>query len=113
LKRKFRLTRSKDIQRVRQYGKNYAHPLIVLLVSPNDLELTRFGITAGRSVGNAVQRNRSKRLLRAAVNTLFDNISRGFDVVLIARKAVLEVNYQQVEGALKGLLQQAGLLGSD
>jgi len=98
---------------VRQYGKNYAHPLIVLLVSPNDLELTRFGIAAGRSVGNAVQRNRSKRLLRAAVNSLFDNISRGFDVVLIARKAVLEVNYQQVEGALKGLLQQAGLLGSE
>jgi ribonuclease P protein component len=95
---------------VRQYGKNYAHPLIVLLVFPNDLEWTRFGITAGKSVGNAVQRNRSKRLLRAGINSLFDNISNGYDVVLIARQALLEANFQQIEGALSGLLGQAGLL---
>jgi ribonuclease P protein component len=81
----------------------------VLFVFPNDLEWTRFGITAGRSVGNAVQRNRSKRLLRAGINSLFDNISRGYDVVLIARKTLLEANIKQVEGALKGLFQQAGL----
>ena len=113
MERRFRLTRLKDFQRVRQYGKNYAHPLIVLIVAPNNLEWARFGITAGRSIGNAVQRNRSKRLLRAAVNTLLINISSGYDVILIARRALLEANYQQVEGALKDLLQQAGLLNSE
>ena len=109
MKRRFRLTRSKDIQRVRQYGRNYAHPLIVLFVFPNNLEWTRFGITAGRSVGNAVKRNRSKRLLRAGIISLFDNISRGYDIVLIARKTLLDANFQQVEGALISLFQQAGL----
>jgi ribonuclease P protein component len=110
VKRKFRLSKSTDFQRVRRLGKSYAHPLIVLIVLTNQEEQTRFGVTAGRSVGNAVRRNRAKRLIRAALNPHLDSIASGWDVVLIARRPIVEAGYQQVAQAISELLKRAGLI---
>jgi len=111
VKRKFRLTRSTDFQRVRRLGKSYAHPLIVLIALPNELDhQSRIGIAAGRSVGNAVRRNRAKRLLRAAMQSYLSSLMSGWDLVLIARRPLAEVKYQQAQNALESLLHRAGLL---
>ena len=64
MNRRYRLTNSSDFQRVRRTGTSFAHPLAVLIVSPGNVAETRFGFTAARSLGNAVRRNRAKRLLR-------------------------------------------------
>jgi ribonuclease P protein component len=114
VKRNFRLTRSIDFKRVRNAGKSYAHPLVVLVASAaheNDQEAlsTRVGVTAGRSVGGAVERNRAKRLLREAMRSLLPGIRPGWDLVLIARQALSGATYQQVCDALTQLLQRAGL----
>jgi len=77
VKRRFRLTRSTDFKRVRSSGKSYAHPLVVLYVTPSDGPGTRVGVTATRTVGNAVRRNRAKRLLRAAMADLMPEIGSG------------------------------------
>ncbi len=56
---------SHDFQRVYQKGKRYDGVLITAFVLPNKLAHNRFGITASRkALGNAVQRNRARRLLR-------------------------------------------------
>ena len=111
MKRKFRLTRSTDFQRVRRLGKSYAHPLIVLIALPNDLdEHSRIGVAAGRSVGNAVRRNRAKRLLRASLKPFLSSLMSGWDIVLIARRPLSEVKVQQAYDALAVLLRRAGLL---
>jgi ribonuclease P protein component len=111
VKRKFRLTRSTDFQRVRRLGKSYAHPLIVLIALPNELDdQSRIGIAAGRSVGNAVRRNRAKRLLRAAIQPYLSSLMSGWDLVLIARRPLAEVKYHQAQNALASLLHRAGLL---
>jgi len=81
MKRKFRLTRSTDFKRVRRFGKSYAHPLVVLISQPNELNISRFGISAGRSVGNAVHRNRAKRQIRESLRPLLPSIKSGWDVV--------------------------------
>ena len=54
VQRTFRLTRSQDFKRVRQSGKSYAHPLIVLIAQANDEMKVRVGVAAGRTVGTAV-----------------------------------------------------------
>ncbi len=110
MKRSFRLVRSKDFQRVRQFGKSQAHPLVVLLALPNSLASTRFGVAAGRTVGKAVQRNRAKRLLRAALQPYLDNVVPGWDVVLIARRGMAEATFWQTQAALENLLHRARLL---
>jgi ribonuclease P protein component len=56
---------SQDFQKVYRQGKRYDGVLITAFVLPNNLSHNRFGITASRkAIGNAVQRNRSRRLLR-------------------------------------------------
>jgi ribonuclease P protein component len=108
--RKFRLTRSTNFKRVRRYGKSHAHPLIVLIALPNQAENTRFGVAAGRSVGNAVQRNHAKRLLRHAIQQVLPIVKPGWDIVLIARRTMAEATFQQSVTALVNLLGRAKLL---
>ena len=68
------------------------------------------GVTAGRSVGGAVQRNRAKRLLREAMRTLLPSLCADRDVILIARQPLLNATYQQALVALSGLARRANLL---
>jgi ribonuclease P protein component len=110
VKRRFRLTRSVDIKRVRRSGKSYAHPLVVLYGLKSDQAGIRVGVGAGLAVGNAVKRNRAKRLLRAAMNELLPNTALGSDLLLIARPMLLKSDTQQTLVMLSNLLERAGLL---
>jgi len=112
VERRFRLTRSQDFQRVRRSGKSYAHPLLVLVASGNDGPDIHVGVSAGRTVGTAVKRNRAKRLLRVAMQGLVRSVEPGWDIVLIARPALVTADYLDVRHALIGLLSRARLLPS-
>lgn len=59
---------------------------------------------AGRKVGKAVQRNRSRRLLRAAWSQIADRAEEGTDVVLVARRNILEIGSAEVAGEISTLL---------
>jgi ribonuclease P protein component len=110
MNRRYRLTSTIDFKRVRRNGNSYAHPLTVLVANPNNRSASRFGITAGKALGNAVHRNRAKRLLREALRPHLSIISGGWDVVLVARPALLEADWPEIREAVVGLLRLAGLL---
>jgi ribonuclease P protein component len=126
VQRKFRLTRSEDFKRVRRSGKSYAHPLVVLIVqarekrstavspdfseAPVDQQRVKVGVAAGRTVGTAVYRNRAKRLLREAMRPLIPQIASGFDLILIARPALVTASLEETRQALLTLLQRAQIL---
>jgi len=111
MERQARLRRSIDVRRVYDEGRSWAHALLVLVARPNGLDYCRVGVTASRRVGNAVARNRAKRLLREAARRLYSRFEGGWDVMLVARASVLKVKEPQVEEALASLLNQAGLSG--
>jgi ribonuclease P protein component len=110
VKRRFRLTRSTDIKRVRRSGKSYAHPLVVLYVLKSDRIDTHIGVSAGLAVGNAVKRNRAKRLLRAAIADFLPDIPPGYDLLLVGRSQLSSVRLQPTRDAITGLLKRASLL---
>jgi len=110
VKRRFRLTKSNDIKRVRQLGKSYAHPLIVLIALRNQRDTSRFAVIAGRSTGNAVKRNRAKRWIREAVRPLIPNIEPGWDIIIVARRPITNANFQICQSALNDLLNRAQLI---
>jgi ribonuclease P protein component len=105
-----RLRRSAELKRVRQQGAGYRHPLAVLVILPNDLGISRFAFVASRRVGNAVQRNRARRLLREVVRLHMFQIEAGWDCVCIAREATPEAAYAEVETAVLHLLARSKLL---
>lgn len=104
-----RLRRPEDFRKVWSEGRSWAHPLFILWALPNHLNRTRIGITASRKVGNAVARNRARRLLREAARHTYRGISVGWDIVLVARSALLRAKMSQVEAALRTMIARASL----
>jgi ribonuclease P protein component len=113
VQRKFRLTRSEDFKRVRQDGRSYAGPLMVLIVQASRTSGVRVGVAAGRTAGNAVQRNRAKRLLREAIRPLLPVIASGWDLVLVARPGLAAASLDQTRALLESLLARARLTPVD
>lgn len=110
MKRTFRLTRSNDIKRVRRFGKSYAHPLVVLVVSHTEDDKQRIALITGKSVGGAVERNLVRRRLRAICDALKPDLKSGFETVLIARGKALEVDFPELQNAVQNVFQRAGLV---
>lgn len=114
MQRRFRLSRSEDFKRVRRTGKSYAHPLVVLVAQASETkEHLKVGITAGKTTGTAVHRNRAKRLLREAMRTLLPSIASGWDLILIARPALVTATLTDTRSALTNLLRRANLIITD
>ena len=105
-----RLNRSADIVQVQQQGRNWRHPLCVLLVNAGQMESSRFAFVASRRVGQAVVRNRVRRMLREAVRLHLDEIQPGWDCVWIARPQLSQASFAEVETAVLHLLTRAKLL---
>ena len=112
---KFRLTRSEDFKRVRRIGKSYAHPLVVLVAqtSENSTHHVRVGVAAGKTTGTAVHRNRAKRLLREALRPYLASLASGWDLILIARPALVTATLEDTRAALLNLLRRAKILPAD
>jgi ribonuclease P protein component len=111
--RNFRLTNSTDFKRVRRFGKSYAHPLVMLVALPIPGGKTRLGVIAGRSVGNAVQRNRAKRMVREALRALIPHIKPGWDIILISRCPILKSELTEIQDTLSQLLIKANLISNN
>jgi len=82
------------------------------VIQERDETNSRFAVTAGRSIGNAVKRNRAKRLIRAALKDFLNGVKPGFDGVIIARRPLISSSYEETRLALQSLLEKAGLIGS-
>jgi ribonuclease P protein component len=112
LGREHRLRSSRDFLAVQTGGMPLRGTHCMLLVLACPAEPTRFGfITSRRSVGNAVQRNRSRRRLREIVRRRLPRMpERGYWIVLIARRSVLEATHQALATDVEHLLARAGAL---
>ena len=70
------LDKNWQFNRVYGRGKSYVHPHCVLYVAKNRLGYTRIGLTATKKVGHAVQRNRARRVMRAALSEHLARLSK-------------------------------------
>ena len=104
-------TLDKNLQFNRVYGrgKSYVHPHCVLYVAKNRLGYTRIGLTATKKVGHAVQRNRARRVMKAAIDEHLDYNIGGYDLVFVARGMTPRLKSWQLSAIVAKLFAQAGL----
>ncbi|GAB4522022.1 MAG: hypothetical protein Fur0018_03180 [Anaerolineales bacterium] len=95
---------------MRRSGTSYAHPLVVLIVSRTADPVLRFGVSAGRSVGDAIRRNRAKRRIRAILAHLHPFIASGWNVIVLARGRIHSASHRDLHNALVTLCSRAGIL---
>jgi ribonuclease P protein component len=116
-RRRGRLSRSGDFERVYREGRSHANRFLVLYAFPRDSdhEQVRLGISVSRRVGGAVERNAVKRALREAFWSFDERLPRGHDFVLVARPDSAGLVEREgpgaVANALAELVSEAGLTG--
>lgn len=70
----------------------------------------RFGFSISRKIGKAHVRNRCKRRLSEITRLHISRMKSGVDVVIIARKPVVDLDYSELERAYLQLLERCGVL---
>jgi ribonuclease P protein component len=105
------LSHPQDFARIQERGTSRSHPLLTVRSLRTDLETTRFGLSTSKRLGGAVVRNRVRRRLREALRVMAPSFQAGWDVLIIARPALVEADHEALVGALRRLLGRSGVIG--
>jgi ribonuclease P protein component len=105
------LSHPQDFAALQERGTMRSHPLLAARILRTDLETTRFAMATGRVLGSAVVRNRIRRRIREVLRALEPNIQPGWDVLLIARPALVAADHETLVTTLRKQLARGGVLG--
>lgn len=84
---------------------------MVLIISHTNEEYPpKAAVIATKSVGGAVSRNQAKRLLRSALDSQFEKLPNGLELLLIARKPLVNAEFSAITVALEQLLTKARII---
>src|SRR5262245_61457365 len=108
LPRPLRLRKSRDFRQVYRQGRSWAHPAAVLYAQRQPPPAKRFGVSASKKLGGAVQRNRIRRRLMAICRQFEPCVPPGIDLVFVARPAALGMKPPELQAAIETLLRRAG-----
>ncbi len=100
-----------EFRRVYEKGKSAVDPLIVTYCFKRKRgNGIRFGFTSGKKIGNAVERNRARRVLRAAARELFPLMQGNWDIIFVARASTADAKSYDVRKVMEKHLKKLGIL---
>ena len=106
----FTLRDQRDFTRIYKQGKSKGSRFAVILYRKNGLKITRTAFVASKKVGNSVERNRARRVMRAAYRAIEPDVKKGKDIIFVARNSINGCKEPEVEKKLRKTLGVCGLL---
>jgi ribonuclease P protein component len=99
-----RLLKRSDFVKLNRAGKRFHATHFVVIAKKNGLDMTRMGVTVGKKVGNAVIRNRTKRLMREFFRLNKPRLPVGYDFVFVAKKDAGHLDYRKTKDELESIV---------
>jgi ribonuclease P protein component len=111
MEKEYRLAKREDFNKIYRYGKSVANHQFVLYYLPQPkLEHFRLGVSVSKKIGNAIVRNRLRRMMKEIIRLKKEMMAPHFDYILIARKPCAEMDYQAMEKSIYHVVRKASLL---
>ena len=112
------LKKNRDFKQVYSAGRPAVNGVLRLYARPNGMDQNRLGLSVGKKTGNAVKRNKVKRLIREAYKIVEPSLKQGYDIVVAANFTVntgtgvgvsKKIEFALIKKALDELLAKKGL----
>ena len=105
------LNSNTEFRRAYARGKVYTNPALVTYVLKNNRAgICRMGITTSKKIGNAVERNRCRRIIRAAFYELSPQLSGSYDFIFVARTRTKFLKSTDIKKIMLHQLSKAGVV---
>lgn len=111
MKKSYRIKKEKEFQTIIYQKNSYANRYFIVYVSESEKNKHfRVGLSVGKKIGNAVTRNRVKRLMRTVLYDVKEEVSPQANIVFIARPKAAELSYNEVKKNMVHVMGLAHLL---
>ena len=104
------LRRKEDFSSIYKKGKSVGDKFVVVFTKKNNLSYNRTAFLASKKVGNAVARNRARRLMKESYRSVNDQLATGYDIIFIARKTITNSKFADVKKSIEAATKRAGIL---
>lgn len=105
MKKEYRIKKTQEFSEIMTYKRFYSSPSFVIYVKPRKEDHARIGISVGKKLGNAVQRNKVKRQVRMMVQDIY-TFQENFDTIILIRVKYHEENYINNKKCLERLVKK-------
>ena len=105
------LKSKEDFDRLYGRSRSAGSRHVVLLFRKNGMSKSREAFIASKKVGNSVQRNRARRLMKEAFRTSEITVPGGYDMAFIARNTITDAKCADVQRSIEAALTRAGIAG--
>lgn len=114
MRKSYRVKKEREFQQVFHHGKSVANRQFVIYQLPKrHQEHFRVGISVSKKLGNAVTRNRLKRLIRSLLTEMKPRLRQDVDLIVIARMPLVSMNYHEAKKCFEHVLKLATILPKD
>ncbi|MGX6979274.1 ribonuclease P protein component [Vagococcus elongatus] len=110
MKKKYRIKKETEFREIMNERHSFANKNLVVYIKKREGSFFRVGLSVGKKVGNAVERNKVKRFLRLALTEMREEIDSNYDLILIARPAILTLSYEEVKKNIHHVLSLANVI---
>ncbi len=104
MKKQFIVKHQYDFDRIIKKGHKKKNDIFIIYSEKNGLSYSRFGISVGKKLGNAVFRNRKKRQIRSIIDNLEKDYLKKQDYIIILREKGKYLEYNELNQKLKALI---------